>query len=47
MILSSKLLTYIIISLVTVRNPNIKFASAPISVNEDILLVENEVKKLA
>ena len=39
--------TYIIISLVTVRNPNVKLASAPISVNEEILLVENDVKKLA
>ena len=38
--------TYIIISLVTVCNPNVKFASATISVNEDILLVENDVKKL-
>ena len=33
--------------LVTVHNPNVKLASAPISVNEDILLVENDVKKLA
>ena len=45
MILSPKPLT--IISLVTVHNPNVKYASAPISVNEDILLVENDVKKLA
>ena len=33
-----------IISLVTVGNPNVKLASAPISVNEDILLVANDVK---
>ena len=48
MILSPKPLTYIIISLVTVRirNPNAKLTPAPISVNEDILLVENDAKKL-
>ena len=36
--------TYIIISLVTVCNPNVKHASTPISLNEDILLVENDIK---
>ena len=39
--------TYIITSLVTVHNPNVNLTSAPISVDEDILLVENDIKKLA
>ena len=43
--------TYVIISLVTVRNPIVKTASASIWFhcefsNEDILLVENDIKKL-
>ena len=36
--------TYIKKTLVTVCNPNVKHASTPISLNEDILLVENDIK---
>ena len=39
--------TYMIISLVVLRNPNVRLASAPISINKDILFFENDVKKLA
>ena len=39
--------TYIIISLLSVCNPNVKLASSPISVYEEIQLVENDGKNLS